>query len=174
MREAGGAAGARIAAWLAEWVHGTGELPLEALLGRAGVAWQAQPPTLAQRWGMRVAESALTGVKVTHVLRGGAAERAGLAAGDELVAAAGWRLRRLDDVAAAVEDGAEAPLVVARDQRMLALVVPAGADGPGAVKLSARPAPAAGADGAAAAEGAAGGGAAGAAALALRRAWLRA
>ena len=49
---------------------------------------------------MRVAESALTGVKVTHVLRGGAAERAGLAAGDEMLALGGWRMRRLDDAAA--------------------------------------------------------------------------
>ena len=65
---------------------------------RAGVAVAAtQPATLAQRWGLRVSESALTGVKVTAVLRGGAAERAGLAAGDELLAVDGWRLRRLDD-----------------------------------------------------------------------------
>ena len=46
---------------------------------------------------MRVSESALTGVKVTHVLRDGAGERAGLAPGDELIAVDGWRLRRLDD-----------------------------------------------------------------------------
>ena len=44
-------------------------------------ASSAQPATLAQRLGVRVSESALTGVKVTHVLRGGAGERAGLAAG---------------------------------------------------------------------------------------------
>ncbi len=57
------------AAELAAWVHGTGELPLEPLLARFGVAWQRQPATLAQRLGVRVSESALTGVKVTHVLR---------------------------------------------------------------------------------------------------------
>jgi predicted metalloprotease with PDZ domain len=38
-------------------------------------------------------------VKVTHVLSGGAGERAGLAPGDELLAVGGWRLRRLDDAA---------------------------------------------------------------------------
>ena len=70
-------------------VHGTGELPLAPLLQHAGIDWQAQTATLAQRLGLRVNESALTGIKVSHVLRGGAAERAGLAAGDELLAV-GW------------------------------------------------------------------------------------
>ena len=50
-----------------------------ALLQRFGVEVEAQPATLAQRLGVRVSESALTGVKVSHVLRGGAAERAGVA-----------------------------------------------------------------------------------------------
>ena len=91
--------GRSYAAELAAWVHGTDELPLAALLQRFGVEIEAQPATLAQRLGVRVSESALTGVKVTHVLRGGAGERAGLAPGDELIAVDGWRLRRLDDAA---------------------------------------------------------------------------
>ena len=92
---------------LAAWVHGTDELPLAALLQRFAVEIDAQPATLAQRLGVRVNESALTGVKVTHVLRDGAGERAGLAPGDELIAAAGWRLRRLDDAARVLpQDGA--------------------------------------------------------------------
>ncbi len=56
---------------LAAWVHGTGELPLRDLLKRVGVKWQAQAPTMAQRLGVRASESALTGIKLTSVLRGG-------------------------------------------------------------------------------------------------------
>jgi predicted metalloprotease with PDZ domain len=142
---------------LAAWVHGTGELPLPDLLAAAGVDWQHQPATLAQRLGLRVSESALTGVKVTHVLRGGAAERAGVAAGDELIAAGGWRLRRFDDAARVLQPGVEAALLVARDQQLhsLALSLPAPELGAasGTLSLTAQPKAAR-------------------AALALRKAWL--
>jgi len=116
---------------LSAWVHGTGELPLQPLLAAFGVAWNADLPTLAQRLGVRVSESALTGVKVTHVLRGGAAQRAGLSAGDELLAVDGWRVRRLEDATRVLKTGAAAPLLVARDQRVvtLSLVPPADASG---------------------------------------------
>ncbi len=115
------------AAEIAAWVHGTDELPLEALLRRFGVEIERQPATGAQRLGVRVSESALTGVKITHVLRGGAGERAGLAAGDELVAAGGWRLRRLDDMLRSAAADAATPLLVARDQRLVGLSLDAGA-----------------------------------------------
>jgi predicted metalloprotease with PDZ domain len=109
------------AAELAAWVRGTGELPLAPLLQRFGVEIEVQPATLAQRLGVRVSESALTGVKLTHVLRGGAGEQAGLAPGDEILAVAGWRVRRLDDALRALPSAGEATLVVARDQRVLDL-----------------------------------------------------
>jgi predicted metalloprotease with PDZ domain len=124
---------------LATWVHGTGELPLPALLRETGVDWQSQPAATAQRLGLRVAESALTGVKATHVLRGGAAERAGIAAGDELFALAGWRLRRLDELLRLLVPGDSAELLVVRDQRVLrlALELPRQtADAPGNVTLA--------------------------------------
>ena len=133
---------------LAAWVHGTGDLPLPALLERAGVEWASDPATLAQRLGLRVSESALTGVKVGQVLRGGAAERAGLSVGDELLAVAGWRVRRLEDALRVIEAGVAAPLLVARDQRVLTLnlvlpaEVPAGAAAV-ALKPAAKPAKAA-------------------------------
>ena len=127
------------AAEVAAWVHGTGELPLAELLPRFGVGVERQPATLAQRLGVRVSESALTGVKVTHVLRGGAAEGIGLAAGDELIGVGGWRLRRLDDALRYVgPGGAVAPICVARDQRLLELCFDAGllaGDDNGAVQL---------------------------------------
>jgi predicted metalloprotease with PDZ domain len=132
---------------LAAWVHGTDELPLPALLREAGIDWQHQAATLAQRLGLRVSESALTGVKASHVLRGGAAERAGIAPGDELLALAGWRLRRLDDALRLLEPGTPAELLVARDQRVLPLMlaVPRDAADAGNVVLglAARPAKAA-------------------------------
>ncbi len=112
---------------LAAWVHGTGELPLEALLARVAVEIERQPATLAQRLGIRISESALTGVKVTHVLRSGAGERAGLSAGDELIAAGEWRLRRLDDALRSWAAGDALPLLVCRDQRVLRLSLPADA-----------------------------------------------
>jgi predicted metalloprotease with PDZ domain len=112
---------------LAAWVHGTDDLPLTSLFEAFGVEWKSDPATLAQRLGLRVSESALTGVKVSQTLRGGAAERAGLAAGDEIVAIAGWRVRRLDDATRVLTVGAPAPLLVVRDQRVitLSLVLPA-------------------------------------------------
>ncbi len=171
VREAvGGGRGDEVAASLRDWVHGTGDLPLEPLLDRAGIAWSVQPPTLAQRWGLRIAESPLTGIRVNSVLSGGAGEQAGLSAGDELLAVAGWRMRRLDDALAVIDDGAAVPLLVSRDQRVLTLAVPAGAAaGPGAVQLAARPGDA---EPPPAADRAAPPASAPATALALRRAWL--
>jgi len=121
---------------LAQWVHGTDDLPLRALLERLGIDWSEDAPTLAQRLGVRVSESALTGVKVSHVLRGGAAEQAGLSSGDELIAVRGWRLRRLDDAMRLLHPGQPAALLAARDQRLveLTLTVPAEV-APGAVVL---------------------------------------
>ncbi len=123
---------------LAAWVHGTGELPLQPLLAAFGAAWNAELPMLAQRLGLRVSESALTGVKAAQVLRGGAAERAGLCAGDELLAVNGWRIRRLEDATRVLKPGAAATLLVARDQRVLELSLTLPGDGAGgAVTLTA-------------------------------------
>ncbi|HEX6705431.1 MAG TPA: PDZ domain-containing protein [Albitalea sp.] len=106
---------------LQAFVHGTDDLPLVPLLERFGVQWQTQPPTMAQRLGVRVSESALTGVKISNVLRAGAAERAGLSTGDELLAVDDWRIRRLDDAQRLLKAGTPGRLLVARDQRVLSL-----------------------------------------------------
>ena len=145
-------AGRPLDAELAAWVHGTDDLPLQALLSEAGVQWSTEPATQAQRLGLRVSESALAGVQVKHVLRGGAAERAGVAAGDELLAVNGWRVRRLDDIGALAEPAEMLEWLVSRDQRLLTLRVRGGEDA-GAVVLAAADKPARDA-------------------LALRRAWL--
>jgi predicted metalloprotease with PDZ domain len=97
---------------------------LAALLKNVGVDFKPQTATMAQRLGLRVSESALTGSRVTHVLRGGVGEQAGLSAGDELLALDGWRLRRLDDaIRLVLEDksGKKVSFMVARDQRVLEL-----------------------------------------------------
>ena len=127
------------------WVHGTDDLPLQHALAAFGIDWALDAATLAQRLGLRVSESALTGVKVSHVLRGGAAERAGLSVGDEVLALQGWRLRRLDDALRLLLPDTPATLLVARDQRVLnlSLTLPAAAPPAGAgvtLKQAARPA----------------------------------
>jgi len=116
--------GAEVAALLTQWIHGTEDLPLQGLLAQFGVQWETPSATLAQRLGLRVAESALTGVQVKQVLDDSAAQAAGLAAGDELLACNGWRMRRLDEALATLAPGAtRLQLLVCRDQRMLELGV---------------------------------------------------
>jgi len=116
------------------WVHGTGELPLAGLLAAHGVALKPEPAQMAQRLGLRVHESG--GVHLKTVLAGGAAERAGMMAGDEWlgvqVAGQGWRLKKLDDLPLYAGAGADAVAIVARDARLLhlPLAVP-GADARG-------------------------------------------
>jgi predicted metalloprotease with PDZ domain len=121
------------------FVHGIGELPLQALLERVGVQWQSQAPTVPRRLGLRVNESALTGVRITHVLRGGAAERAGASVGDEVLAVDDWRIRRLDDLQRVTVAGGHAKLLVSRDQRVLSLplALPKDDQAVGAVSLTA-------------------------------------
>lgn len=148
------ALGEPTAARLRGWVHGRAELPLAEALAAAGVRWRDDPvPGLAARLGLKVSEGPVTGLQVREVHRGGAAEAAGVAAGDELLGAAGWRLRRLDDALQWLAEGERFELLLVRDQRLLArpLVLPAPRRGP----VTLVPDESAAAD-----------------ALALRRAWL--
>lgn len=123
---------------LTAWVHGTDDAPWRALLAKFGVAWNQQAPNVAQRLGLRASESALTGIKLSNVLRGGAAEAAGLSAGDELVAVDDWRVRRLDDLTRLMDAKRTARVLISRDQRMLtlALALPPAPDS-GAITLNA-------------------------------------
>ncbi|MDO8280656.1 MAG: peptidase M61 [Burkholderiaceae bacterium] len=110
---------------IADWAHSTRELPLAALLKRHGVAVFEDPAQLAQALGLRVQESAGTGIQIKTVLRGGAAERAGMAAGDEWlgieVQGQGWRIHRLDEIKFYAGTHGKLAALVARDRRLLRL-----------------------------------------------------
>ena len=117
-------------AWTAEisrWVHSTQELPLKELMEQHGVAVLEEPAQPAQALGLRVVEG--SGIHIKTVLRGGAAERAGFAAGDEWIGldnnakqpGVGWRLMRLDDLALYAAPGLPVTALVARDRHLLRL-----------------------------------------------------
>ena len=132
-------AGRSLAPELADWVHGTKDLPLKALLQAEGVQVLEEPSQWAQTLGLRVSEAnGLVTVKV--VLAGGAAAAAGLAAGDEWLGVepvpdaskgrrsanrtpqeAGWRLSRLDDLPLYAGPARHVIALVARDKRLMRL-----------------------------------------------------
>jgi predicted metalloprotease with PDZ domain len=108
------------------WVHSTDDLPLQALLGQAGIDWQQETAPLAQQLGLRLADG--PGLRLKNVLRGGAAEAAGLAAGDEWlgveVDGEGWRVNNLDEVARLARGRAAVGTLAARDGRLLRGTLP--------------------------------------------------
>jgi predicted metalloprotease with PDZ domain len=117
------ALGPEVAPEVLGWVHGSAELPLTPRLAAAGLALRGSEPTFAARLGLRLAEGATSGVHVRQVQRGSAAEAAGVAPHDELIAVAGWRLRRFDDALQWVDGTRPFELLVARDQRLLTLTL---------------------------------------------------
>jgi predicted metalloprotease with PDZ domain len=113
---------------LQDWVHGTDSLPVLQLLEQAGAKLQHEKAPLAQQLGLRVSES--NGLLLKNVLRGGAAEAAGMAAGDEWLAvefapakrgqtAEAWRVNKLDEVNLLRGQRLQLTAVVARDKRIL-------------------------------------------------------
>ena len=120
-------AGRSYATELAQWVHGTDDLPVKQLLSQHGVKVLEEDSQIAQRLGLRVDEAC--GVKIKTVLRGGACESAGFAPGDEWLGiestgdadAAGWRLQRLDELPLYLSRADTVTALVARDKRLLRL-----------------------------------------------------
>ncbi|RYY93911.1 MAG: peptidase M61, partial [Comamonadaceae bacterium] len=123
---------------IARWVHSTDELPLSELLRAHGVATLDDPAQRAQELGLRVAEGNGS-VQVKVVLRGGAAEQAGMAANDEWIGielpparrgqpAQAWRITKLDDLALYLGPQKKMTAIIARDRRLLRLpmVLPEG------------------------------------------------
>jgi predicted metalloprotease with PDZ domain len=113
---------------LRDWVHGTSDLPVLALLQQHGAKLINDKAPLAQQLGLRVSESG--GLTLKTVLRGGAAEAAGMAAGDEWLGvefappkrgqpAEAWRIHKLDEVAQLRGQRQKLTALIARDKRLL-------------------------------------------------------
>lgn len=115
-------AGRSLDAELDAWVHGTADLPVLDLLKQAQVAVAVEPAPLAQRLGLKASEA--QGIVLRNVLRGGLAEQAGMASGDEWLAvqtADGqvWRLQKLDDLLTLLREPGPVTTWVNRDRRIL-------------------------------------------------------
>ncbi len=80
--------------FFARHVHGTQELPLRRQLAAMGVRWHDEDPAPLDALGLAVQEQAGGWLAVQRVRNGSFAERAGLMAGDVLVAVNGERARR--------------------------------------------------------------------------------
>ncbi|MFZ3221006.1 MAG: peptidase M61 [Rhodoferax sp.] len=114
---------------LARWVHSTAELPVAELLETHGIQVNREPDQVAQQLGLRVKEG--NGLFIQQVLRGGPAEKAGFAAGDEWIgvetttgAARGpWRMQVLDDFTLYAGNAKKVHALVARDRRLLTLTL---------------------------------------------------
>ena len=122
-----------------DWVHGTRDLPLKALLEPHGISYHEEPDALAQQLGLRVKES--NGLTVQQVLRGSPAEAAGFAAGDEWLAARSspiskgrgkadgaeaaefWRLQALDELKLYCGESRSIEALVSRDRRLRTLTL---------------------------------------------------
>jgi len=134
-------AGRPLDAELDAWVHGTGELPtLNLLTTLGGATVQRDPAPLAQRLGLRVADNG--GLVLKTVLRGGLAEQAGMASGDEWLAVEFgpgeiWRIQKLDDLLPLLGLRTQLTAWVSRDRRVwrLPLTIPPMAPDSGVVKL---------------------------------------
>ncbi|GAA6141494.1 peptidase M61 [Hydrogenophaga sp. 5NK40-0174] len=116
---------------LDQWIHGRNDLPVDELLKGSGVKVSTAPAPLAQRLGLRVQEQNGI-VTVKTVLRGGAADEAGLAAGDEWLgvelppakrgqASEAWRVNELKDLELYLHGRSSLTALVSRDKQLLRL-----------------------------------------------------
>ncbi len=112
---------------LQDWVHSTKELPVIELLQAQGAKLDTEVAPMAERLGLRVSEQ--SGVQIKVVLQGGAAQKAGMAPGDEWLGvevgsgkqAQGWRLAKLDDLQMYLGQAKSCVALVSRDKRLLRL-----------------------------------------------------
>ena len=114
---------------IAHWVHSTTDLPVADLLVRHGIQIHQEPDQIAQQLGLRVKES--NGLHIHQVLRGGAAEKAGFASGDEWLAvetASGaargpWRMQTLDDLTLYAGNAKKVSALISRDKQLMTLLL---------------------------------------------------
>jgi predicted metalloprotease with PDZ domain len=83
--------GKTLTRWLRRAVEGTDDLPLARLLKPFGVAWSAEPASAAPWLGAKLA-AGNGETRLANVYDGGPAQRAGLSAGDVLVALDGLKV----------------------------------------------------------------------------------
>jgi len=114
---------AGLLALLESAVNGCEDLPLPTLLSALGIDWRSESGSWSQRLGLRLTESG-GALKVQSVARGGVAESAGVSAGDEWLALAGWRVRQISDADALGVAEQPLELLCVRDQRVLLLTLP--------------------------------------------------
>ena len=156
VREVGGEGlGTRLARWLRQAVEGCEDLPLAKLLKSMGVVLEATPAGAAPVLGLKLAAGAGE-PRVANVYDDGAAQTAGVSAGDVLLALDGIRIasaKALDDLLARRLAGEQARLHVFRRDELMAFTLELGEAPADKYVLSLAPR-------------------AGAAAVALRRGWL--
>ena len=122
-------AGRSYAAELKRWVHSTAELPVLQLLAKHGIEVQSEPNTIAVQLGLGLKDG--PGVHVQQVMRGGAAEIAGFASGDEWLAVeassrpvdGSWRLHALEELPLYAGKAKRLTALVSRDRRLLRLAL---------------------------------------------------
>ncbi|NUT13149.1 MAG: M61 family metallopeptidase [Cupriavidus sp.] len=116
--------GLRMGPLLRALTEGTGELPLPALFKRLGIKAEAQKPARTAALGIKV-KTEDGWVRVIQVLDGGAAQAAGLSAGDLLVAVDGVRVApgQLDKLLARYRTGDRIELHAFRRDELQALAV---------------------------------------------------
>ncbi|MCO4864034.1 M61 family metallopeptidase [Cupriavidus sp. WGlv3] len=116
--------GLRLGPLLRALTEGTGELPLPPLFKAFGIKAEAQKPARTAALGIKV-KTEDGWVRVTQVLDGGAAQAAGLSAGDLLVAIDGVRMApgQLDKLLARYRPGDRIELHAFRRDELQALPV---------------------------------------------------
>ncbi len=149
-----GGRGGKLADWLRRTVSGTADLPLARLLRDFGIDYRAEPATTTPVLGVKLA----TGndkAKLANVFDDGPAQRAGLSAGDTLVAMDGLKVgtTSLDAMLGRRKPGDRVGIHAFRRDELMHFDVELGAPPPEVIKLSSRKKPLPGA-------------------LSLRRGWL--
>ena len=112
------AADRALARELQQWVHGTADLPLQRLLEDTAITVLHETTPLGAGLGLKLSEGALTGIQVKSVALDSAAARAGISAGDEVLAVDGWRVRRLDEALQWTVRDRPLELVLVRERRL--------------------------------------------------------
>lgn len=119
------------------WVDGRGELPIDTVLAKMGLEVRRDVGKRARgSLGVRLRTSDGRAT-IASVLRGRAAQRAGLDAGDEIVAVAGRRIEngKIDPALAGRAAGSEVDMVVSRDGTMRTVTVKLDAPIPDRVRI---------------------------------------